>query len=76
VTGKAAARGGGCSQPGTLPQEGHQVAKLEHTNASSKLQHGLSCSNLLAAMLQLILDALLHCSKIGIFDYINHRICF
>ncbi len=26
---------------GLLPQEGHQVAKLEHTNASSKLQHSL-----------------------------------
>jgi hypothetical protein len=26
-----------------LPQEGHQVAKLEHTNVSSKLQCSLSC---------------------------------
>jgi hypothetical protein len=43
---------------GLLPQEGHQVAKLEHTNASSKLQHSLPHSNLLAAMLHLsILDA-------------------
>jgi hypothetical protein len=25
--------GGGCSQPGNFPQEGHQVAKLEHANA-------------------------------------------
>jgi hypothetical protein len=32
-------RGGGCSQPGLLSQEGHQVAKLEHAIASSKLQH-------------------------------------
>jgi hypothetical protein len=42
---------------GLLPQEWHQVDKLEHANASSKLQHGLPCSNLLAAMLHLILDA-------------------
>jgi hypothetical protein len=40
---------------GLLPQEGHQVAKLEHTNASSKLQHSLPHSNLLAAMLRLII---------------------
>jgi hypothetical protein len=42
---------------GILPKEGHQVAKLEHANAWSKLQHGLPCSNLLAAMLHLIFDA-------------------
>jgi hypothetical protein len=42
---------------GLLPQEGHQVAKLEHFYASSKLQRGLPRSNLLAAMLHLILDA-------------------
>jgi hypothetical protein len=36
---------------GLLPQEGHQVAKLEHTNVKSKLQCSLPCSNLLAAML-------------------------
>jgi hypothetical protein len=60
----------GCSQPGTFPQEGHQVTKMELANASSKLQHGLPCfnassklqhglpcSNLLAAMLHLIHDA-------------------
>jgi hypothetical protein len=40
-----------------LPQEGHQVAKLEHAKASSKLQCGRPCSNLLAATLPLILDA-------------------
>jgi hypothetical protein len=28
-----------------LPQAGHQVAKLEHTNVSSKLQCSLSCYN-------------------------------
>jgi hypothetical protein len=56
---------------GLLPQEGHQVAKLEHTNVSSKLQRGLPCSNLFAATLHLIFDALLHCSKIGIFHCIN-----
>ncbi len=42
---------------GLLPQEGHQVAKLEHANASSKLQCSLLHCNLLAAMLYLILDA-------------------
>jgi hypothetical protein len=44
---------------GLLPQEGqgHQVAKLEHANASSKLHHGLPCTNLLATMLHLILNA-------------------
>jgi hypothetical protein len=36
---------------GILPQEGHQVAKLEHTDVSSKLQHDLP------ALLHLILDA-------------------
>jgi hypothetical protein len=38
---------------GLLPQEGHQVAKFERGNASSKLQ----CSILLSAALQLIIDA-------------------
>jgi hypothetical protein len=42
---------------GLLPQEGHQVAKLEHANVSSKLQCGLPCFNLLATTLHLILDA-------------------
>ncbi len=43
---------------GLLPHKGHEVAKLEHANASSKLQHSLMpCSNLLAAVLHLILDA-------------------
>jgi hypothetical protein len=43
---------------GLLPQEGgHRIAKLEHANASSKLQRGLPRSNLLAAVLHLILDA-------------------
>jgi hypothetical protein len=42
---------------GLLPQEGHHIAKLERANASSKLQRSLLCSNLLAAMLHLILDA-------------------
>jgi hypothetical protein len=40
VTRWAAARGGGCSQPGTcfcLNKGIEQVAKLEHANASSKL---------------------------------------
>jgi hypothetical protein len=33
---------------GVWPQEeGHQVAKLEHANASKTLQRGLPCSNLL-----------------------------
>jgi hypothetical protein len=32
-----------------LPKEGHEVAKLERANASSKLQRCLPCSNLLAA---------------------------
>jgi hypothetical protein len=57
---------------GLLPQEGHQVAKLECTKASSKLQHGLPHSNLLATVFHLIH----HCSKIGIFHYIYLRICF
>jgi hypothetical protein len=51
---------------GLLPQEGHQVAKLECTKASSKLQHGPPHSNLLATVFHLIH----HCSKIGIFHYI------
>jgi hypothetical protein len=42
---------------GLLPQEGHCIAKLEHANASSKLQRGLPHSNLLAAVLHLILNA-------------------
>ena len=42
---------------GLLPQEGHRIAKLERANASSKLQRGLPHSNLLAAVLHLILDA-------------------
>jgi hypothetical protein len=48
-----------------------QVAKLEHANASSKLQHGpVPCSNLLATALHHILDgSCIHCSKIGVFHY-------
>jgi hypothetical protein len=42
---------------GILPQEGHQVAKSQLANASSKLQCGLPCSNLLAAVFHLILNA-------------------
>jgi hypothetical protein len=43
---------------GLLPQEGYQVAKLECANASSKLQHGLPCSNLVSAMIHLILTSM------------------
>jgi hypothetical protein len=43
---------------GLLPQDGHQVAKLEHANVLSKfLQRGLPHSNLLATILHLILNA-------------------
>jgi hypothetical protein len=45
------------ASPGLLPQAGHQVSKLEHANVSSKLQHRLPQSNLLAAVLHLILNA-------------------
>jgi hypothetical protein len=50
---------------GLLPQEGHQVAKVEHANASSMLQHGLPRSNLLATMPHLILDAFI----VSILEY-------
>jgi hypothetical protein len=60
---------------GLLPQEGHQVAKLECANVSSKLQHGLPCSNLLAAMLHLILNAFI-IPRLEHFIIKSLRICF
>jgi hypothetical protein len=41
---------------GLLPQEGHQVAKLEHANASSKLQHSLLLCSTLYSMHSLFQD--------------------
>jgi hypothetical protein len=54
----------GCSQ-GLLPQEGHQVAK----QVGGSMLMLLQCSNLLAAMLHLILDAFI-VQRLEYFDYI------
>jgi hypothetical protein len=61
-----------------LPQEGHQVAKLEHANASRKLQCGLPCCNLLAAALHFLLNAFMHscCSEISRWCTCNKLVQF
>jgi hypothetical protein len=65
---------------GLLPQEGHQLAKLERSNASSKLQHCRTPTYLPPSpSTHLILNAAIDCSKIGVFCYtcINpYRTCF